>query len=182
MTVLIIPSSLSFSLLLVTSTEIKTGVPSGYSFTDLTTRKPISEARDFENCEEIFANPNLSRVVQYSKCEMAAFLLYIIAPSQGHLSSSSTPISSCRNSTEELSEWTANWDLLLLLFWVFVKVKFDGVKVFLRIRFAGWFDLKGLQGLTLNWMADVAAIEQSISALKAVKGRQLADLTDWERL
>jgi len=94
MTVFMIPSSLNFFFFLVTSTDIWTGVPFGKSLTALVTRNPIAAALVFERSVESFARPNLSKVVQYSKCKIEAFLLYTTAPSQGD------PISSTSSSSK----------------------------------------------------------------------------------
>ena len=59
------------------------------------TRNPIAAALVFETSLESFARPNLSKVVQYSRCKIVAFLLYIIAPSQGN------PISSTSSSSSQ---------------------------------------------------------------------------------
>lgn len=82
-TVRMIPSSLNLRFFLVTSIDIKTGVPWGKSFTAFVTLIPIREALDLETSVENFPKPSLSKVVQYSTCVIEGSLWYKTAPSHG---------------------------------------------------------------------------------------------------
>lgn len=110
-----IPSSFSLRFLLVTSIEMRTGVPSSPAAADEPpgfregSRMPIVEARDLERAVESLVRPSLSRVVANSRWVTDASRRYTIAPSHGELARASSSSRSSETAAKSvMSETSVN--------------------------------------------------------------------------